>query len=61
MPCTSDNDCTLGTNQVDCENGYCCNVVGCGYNCGCYKQGDIIQKPDGHYYKCDFEVWDLYL
>ncbi|MFZ2456210.1 MAG: hypothetical protein WAX07_07020 [Candidatus Altiarchaeia archaeon] len=60
MPCTSDDDSTLGPNQV-CENGYRCTILSCGYNCGCYKTGDIVLKSDNHYYKCNMEVWDLYL
>ena len=60
MPCTTTADCTLA-GGISCENGYCCNPSGCGYNCGCYSTGDIVLKADSHYYRCNMNVWDLYL
>ncbi|MFZ2455255.1 MAG: hypothetical protein WAX07_02110, partial [Candidatus Altiarchaeia archaeon] len=60
MPCTSDSQCNP-SGGISCQNGYCCDPAGCGYNCGCYKTGNIVLKSDGHYYRCNMEVWDLYL
>ena len=60
MPCSNDDQCTAGTNQMTCVNGYCCTPSHCGYACGCYKTDGIIKQADGHYYKCFLEDWQLY-